>query len=130
MSVHPLMQVIEKSQLRSTKLTKLPELCPGYTVRVEYRIVEGDKERVQPFIGVIIRIRRGERKNEGTFTVRKVTQGHGVERIFPLQSPRIEKIEIMKKGHVRRAKLYYLRKRKGKAARLREKISFGKKSNA
>lgn len=130
MSVHPLMQVIEKSQLRSTKLIKLPELRPGYTVRVEYRIVEGDKERVQPFIGVIIRIRRGERKNEGTFTVRKVTQGHGVERIFPLQSPRIEKIEIMKKGHVRRAKLYYLRKRKGKAARLREKISFGKKSNA
>lgn len=130
MSVHPLMQVIEKSQLRSTKLNKLPELRPGYTVRVEYRIVEGDKERVQPFIGVIIRIRRGERKNEGTFTVRKVTQGHGVERIFPLQSPRIEKIEIMKKGHVRRAKLYYLRKRKGKAARLREKISFGKKSNA
>ena len=130
MSVHPLMQVVEKSQLRSSEQTELPELRPGYTVRVEYRIVEGDKERVQPFIGVIIRIRRGERNNEGTFTVRKVTQGHGVERIFPLQSPRIEKIEVMKKGHVRRAKLYYLRNRKGKAARLREKISFNKKSNA
>lgn len=90
----------------------------GDTVRVHLRIVEGEKERVQVFQGVVIR-RKGGGVNE-TFTVRKYSYGIGVERIFPIQSPRVEKVEVMRSGRVRRAKLYYLRKLKGKAARLKE----------
>jgi len=122
--MHPLIQKIEKGQLRSSDKPELPELRPGYTVRVDYRIVEGEKERIQAFNGVVIRIKGGRLNNKSTFTVRKITQGYGVERIFPLHSPRIEKIEVLKRGHVRRAKLYYLRNLRGKAARLREKISY------
>lgn len=95
-----------------------PAFRVGDTVRVHVRIVEGDKERVQVFEGVVIRRRRGSR---GTFTVRKVSYGVGVERIFPYTSPRVEKVEVMAKGRVRRARLYYLRERTGKAARIREK---------
>lgn len=105
------------SQLR----TDLPEFRPGDTIAVHIKVIEGDKERIQVFSGVCIKI-----KSEGinkTFTVRKISNGVGVERIFPLHSPRIEKIELVKKGHVRRAKLYYLRKLEGKAARIKEKQS-------
>ncbi|MGB9716718.1 MAG: 50S ribosomal protein L19 [Thermodesulfovibrionales bacterium] len=91
----------------------------GDTVRVFVKVVEGDKERLQPFEGIVI-ARRGGGTRE-TFMVRKVSFGIGVERIFPLHSPIIDKIEVIKKGRVRRAKLYYLRGKKGKAARVREK---------
>jgi large subunit ribosomal protein L19 len=92
---------------------------PGDTVRVHVKVVEGEKERIQVFEGVVIR-KRGEGAR-ASFTVRRVSYGVGVERTFPLHSPRIERIQVMKSGHVRRSKLYYLRARTGKAARLREK---------
>lgn len=91
----------------------------GDTVRVFVKVVEGDKERIQPFDGVVIS-RRGSNTRE-TFTVRKISFGVGVERIFPLYSPVIDKIEVLKKGDVRRSKLYYLRSKKGKAAKIKEK---------
>jgi large subunit ribosomal protein L19 len=91
----------------------------GDTVRVSVKVVEGDKERIQPFEGVVI-ARRGSGTRE-TFMVRKVSFGIGVERIFPLWAPAIEKVEVLKKGRVRRAKLYYLRSKKGKAAKIKEK---------
>ncbi|MEW6003556.1 MAG: 50S ribosomal protein L19 [Nitrospirota bacterium] len=91
----------------------------GDTVRVSVKVVEGDKERIQPFEGVVI-ARRGSGTRE-TFMVRKVSFGIGVERIFPLCSPAIEKIDVLKKGSVRRAKLYYLREKKGKSAKIKEK---------
>ena len=92
---------------------------PGDTVRVHVKVVEGEKERVQIFEGMVIR-KRGEGAR-ASFTVRRVSYGVGVERTFPLHSPRIERIQVMKSSHVRRAKLYYLRERTGKAARLKEK---------
>lgn len=98
---------------------KVAEFAPGDTVRVNVRIIEGDNERVQAFEGVCI-----GRKNAGlnsSFTVRKISHGEGVERIFPLHSPRLESIELVRRGDVRRAKLYYLRGLTGKAARIREK---------
>ncbi len=113
------MENIEQSQLRS----ELPELRVGSSVRVNYRISEGNKERIQAFEGVIIGKHCGVRNNKATFTVRKVTQGYGVERIFPLHSPRIESIDIIKVGKVRQAKLYYLRALRGKAARIKERIT-------
>lgn len=97
----------------------IAEFDVGDTVRVSVKVVEGDKERLQPFEGIVI-ARRGGGTRE-TFMVRKVSFGIGVERIFPLHSPIIDKIEVIKKGHVRRAKLYYLRGKKGKAAKVREK---------
>jgi large subunit ribosomal protein L19 len=99
--------------------TDLPDFQPGDTVRVQVRVREGDKERLQAFEGVCIG-RRGAGISE-TFTVRKVSAGVGVERIFPLHSPGISAIEVVRKGRVRRAKLYYLRNLSGKAARIREK---------
>lgn len=99
--------------------TDIPEFGPGDDVAVHFRVIEGDKERIQIFRGVCIQ-RRGSGINE-TFTVRKVSGGVGVERVFPLHSPRIAKIERTRQGKVRRAKLYYLRKLKGKAARIEEK---------
>ena len=93
--------------------------APGDTVRVYVKVVEGEKERVQVFEGVVIR-KRGEGAR-ASFTVRRVSYGVGVERTFPLHSPRVERVQVVKSGHVRRAKLYYLRARTGKAARLREK---------
>ena len=113
------MEVTEQSQLRS----ELPDLRVGSNVRVNYRITEGNKERIKAFEGVIISKHGGVRNNKATFTVRKVTQGYGVERIFPLHSPRIESIDVLKIGKVRQAKLYYLRARKGKAARIKERIN-------
>jgi len=91
----------------------------GDTIRVSVKVVEGDKERIQPFDGVVI-ARRGGSTRE-TFTVRKISFGVGVERIFPLLSPNIDKIEVLKRGSVRRAKLYYIRGKKGKAAKIKEK---------
>ncbi len=97
-----------------------PELAPGDTVRVHVRIVEGNRERIQVFPGVIIRLRRGG--NEANFTVRRIaSHGIGVERTFLLKSPRIEKIEIVRRAKVRRAQLYFLRERRGKSARLKER---------
>ena len=98
---------------------KIPLLAPGDTVKVHNKIVEGGKERIQVFQGVVIRIKSGG--NGASFTVRHVAYGIGVERTFPYLSPRVEKVEIMRHGKVRRAKLYYLRERSGKAARLKEK---------
>ncbi len=98
--------------------TDIPELRPGDTVRVSVKIVEGDKERLQNFEGVII-----QRKNSGiseTITVRRVSYGIGMERIFPIHSPKVDKIKVMRRGKVRRAKLYYLKSRRGKAARIAE----------
>ena len=97
----------------------VPRVQSGDTVRVHVKIVEGDKERIQVFEGVVIGIKGGGLRE--TFRVRKVSYGIGVERIFPLHSPRVDKIDIVKKGRVRRAKLYYLRDRKGKAAQIKEK---------
>jgi len=115
------LQKIEKEY--AAKLLKgkaMVEFAPGDTLRVNVRIIEGDNERVQAFEGVCI-----ARKNSGlnsSFTVRKISHGEGVERIFPLYSPRLDSIEVIRRGNVRRAKLYYLRKLTGKAARIREKI--------
>ena len=107
-------------QALQTKRTDLPQLAPGDTVRVHVRIVEGNRERVQVFEGIIIRLRKGG--NDANFTVRRVaSHGIGVERTFLLNSPRIEKIEVMRHAKVRRAQLYYLRERQGKAARLKER---------
>jgi large subunit ribosomal protein L19 len=97
-----------------------PELRSGDTVKVHVRIVEGNRERIQVFQGVVIRLRRGG--NEANFTVRRIaSHGVGVERTFLLKSPRVEKIEILRRAKVRRAQLYYLRERRGKAARLKER---------
>lgn len=115
-----LLQKIEKSQIEaSLNGKKIPEFGAGDTLRVQVRIVEGTSERVQAFEGVCI-----ARKNRGigsSFTVRKLSHGEGVERIFPLYSPRVDSIEVLRRGDVRRAKLYYLRGRTGKAARITEK---------
>jgi len=110
-----LIKEVEKQHLKKD----LPQFSPGDKVKVHVKIVEGGRERTQAFEGVVIR-RQGSGARE-TFTVRRVTFGIGVERIFPVHSPSISKIEIMKKGRVRRAKLYYLRERKGKATRIKER---------
>ena len=107
-------EVLEKEHLRMD----IPDFKPGDTVKVNFKIQEGDKERIQIFEGVVIRRRRGNTR--GTFTVRKISYGIGVERIFPLHSPYIDKIEVVSRGRVRRSRLYYLRGRKGKAARIKE----------
>lgn len=105
------------SQLEAAQSKKeIPALRPGETVRVHVKVIEGEKERTQVFEGIVIGLSGSG--NRATFTVRKVSYGVGVERIFPLHSPRIDKVEIIARGKVRRAKLYYLRERSGKAARL------------
>ncbi len=110
-----LTDIVEKAQLRDD----IPDFAPGDTVKVHVKVVEGNRERVQVFQGVVI-ARKGEGIRE-TFTVRKLSFGVGVERIFPLHSPIIDKIELATRGDVRRAKLYYLRDRVGKAAKVKEK---------
>jgi len=97
----------------------IPEIAPGDTVRVSSRVVESGRERLQPFQGVVIRVRRGG--ISASFTVRRVAYGVGVERTFPIHSPLVEKVEVIRHGKVRRAKLYYLRGRSGKAARIKER---------
>ena len=98
---------------------EIPSFSIGDTVRVFVKVVEGDKERIQPFDGVVI-ARKGSQVRE-TFIVRKISFGVGVEKIFPIHSPSVDKIEVLKRGRIRRAKLYYLRDKKGKAAKIREK---------
>ena len=110
-----IIETLEKEQLRSD----IPEFWPGDTVKVHAKIVEGNRERIQVFDGVVI-ARQGAGVRE-TFTVRKISYGVGVERVFPVHSPRIDKIEVTRRGKVRRAKLYYLRKLTGKAAKIKEK---------
>ena len=106
--------------LRSIPLrTDIPEFGVGDTVKIHVRVIEGEKERIQTFQGVVIR-RKGARAS-ATFTVRKISGGIGVERIFPVNSPSISALEVVRHGDVRRAKLYYLRGKKGKAVRVREK---------
>jgi len=97
----------------------IPDIAPGDTVRVSTKVVEGGKERIQPFQGVVIKLQRGG--IGASFTVRRIAYGVGVERTFPLYSPRVEKVEVIRHGKVRRAKLYYLRGRSGKAARIKER---------
>jgi large subunit ribosomal protein L19 len=97
----------------------IPDIAPGDTVRVSTKVVEGGKERLQPFQGVVIKLKRGG--IGASFTVRRIAYGVGVERTFPLHSPRVEKVEVIRHGKVRRAKLYYLRGRSGKAARIKER---------
>ncbi len=99
---------------------KIPKFRIGDTVRVHFRIVEGEKERIQVYEGVVIG-RKGDEGPEANFTVRRVAFGEGVERVFPLHSPRVEKVQVTREGSVRRAKLYYLRERSGKAARVKAK---------
>jgi large subunit ribosomal protein L19 len=106
---------IEKEQMRLDH----PDFGPGDNVKVHVKIKEGEKERIQVFQGVVISKCKGN--TNATFTVRKVSYGVGVERIFPLHSPALDKIEVVTRGRVRRAKIYYLRKRRGKAARIKER---------
>ena len=110
-----IIETLEKEQLRSD----IPAFAPGDTVKVHCKIVEGSHERIQVFEGVVI-ARQGQGARE-TFTVRRISYGVGVERTFPVHSPRIAKLEVVRQGKVRRAKLYYLRERTGKAARIVEK---------
>ena len=106
---------LEREQMR----IDLPAFRPGDSIRVHTRIKEGDKERIQIFQGVVIRKRKGGLG--ATYTVRKISYGVGVERIFPLHSPNIDRIEVLTRGKVRRARLYYMRKLRGKAARIKER---------
>ena len=124
------MNIIEElNQEQAAKLAEgknIPDFAPGDTLRVNVRVVEGNRERVQAFEGVCI-----ARKNDGlnsSFTVRKLSYGEGVERVFPLYSPRLDSIELVRRGKVRRAKLYYLRGRTGKSARIAEKTDWGRKA--
>jgi large subunit ribosomal protein L19 len=110
-----LLEKFEKGQERP----KLPEFRVGDTARVHVKILEGEKERIQVFEGVVIRKRAGGLR--ASFTVRKISYGVGVERIFPTHTPMIDRIDVVQSGHVRRARLYYLRKLRGKAARIRRK---------
>lgn len=114
--MNPIIDELEKEYTAR----EMPEINPGDTVKVFVRIIEGNKERTQAFEGTVIK-KRGSAINK-TITVRKVFQGVGVERVFAIYSPRIEKIQVLRKGDVRRAKLYYLRERSGKATRIREKM--------
>jgi len=123
MSVHPLVKKIEESESRTAKGQEpLPEFRAGDTVRVHVRIVDGEKERIQAYEGVVIAM--GGAGNRRAFTVRKVSYGVGVERIFPVHSPRVAQVEVLRRGKVRRAKLHYLRNLKGKAARIKELRDF------
>jgi len=113
--MHPTIQAIQKEQLK-----KIPEVKTGYTVEVSQKVKEGSKERVQKFQGLVIKVSHGT-GSEKTFTVRKIVEGIGVEKVFPLHSPNITKIRVIKKAKVRRQKLYYMRDRSGKSARLTER---------
>lgn len=116
------MDIVREIQNEITEKLDLPNFGAGDTITVHYKIIEGKKERIQLFQGVVIQ-RRGNGYSE-TFTVRKISNGVGVERIFPIYSPNIEKLEVNKEGKVRRARIFYFRGRKGKAARIKEKQHF------
>jgi len=113
------MNLIESLEQEQVK-TDIPDFRSGDTVKVHVKVIEGSRERIQVFEGVVIR-RRGAGLGE-TFTVRRLSYGIGVERTFPINTPKIEKIEIVRRGQVRRARLYYLRNLRGKAARIKEKV--------
>jgi large subunit ribosomal protein L19 len=119
-----LLEALDREQMKED----IPEFRPGDTVKVHAKVRERGKERIQIFEGVVIRKNRGQKRS--TFTVRKISFGVGVERIFPLHSPNIAKIEVTRYGKVRRSKLYYLRKKRGKAARIKEKRIFEPKKKA
>lgn len=114
-----LIEKVENSQMKSDR----PQVRPGYTVEVSVRVIEGDKERQQKFRGEVTNVRGAGLKK--TFTVRKMSEGVGVERTWPIHSPSIAEIKVLKQSKVRRAKLFYLRKKTGKAARLKEKVTTG-----
>lgn len=115
-----LIEALEKDQVEKlTSARAVPEFGPGDTLRVNVKVVEGTRERVQAFEGVCIGLKRAGLNS--SFTVRKISYGEGVERVFPLHSPRIESIQVVRRGRVRRAKLYYLRGRRGKSARIAER---------
>lgn len=116
------MNVLEQLEKEHVRLD-LPGFRPGDTLKVHVRIVEGGRERIQVFEGVVIGINR--KGSRSSFTVRKVSYGIGVERVFPLHSPMLDKIDVVNRGHVRRSKLYYIRKLRGKAARIKEKVYKG-----
>ncbi len=120
------LEELKQAQLKPAG--SIPQFNVGDTVRVHFRIVEGEKERVQVFEGVVIS-RKGKESPEARFTVRRVAFGEGVERVFPLHSPRVEKVEVTREGKVRRAKLHYLRELAGKAARVKEKGRGGSGKN-
>ena len=123
-----IIEKIEKEQLEKLSSGKqIPDFNPGDTIKVDVKVVEGTRERIQAFEGVCIA--RGGKGINKSFTVRKISYGEGVERVFPLFSPKISAITLVRKGKVRRAKLYYLRDRRGKAARIVEKIEVKKKTN-
>ena len=113
--MNPIINKIDQEQMRFDH----PEFRPGDTVKVHIRIIEGSKERIQVFQGVVIKRKRGDM--DASYTVRKVSHGVGVEKTFALHNPRIEKIELVSRGRVRRSRLFYLRERRGKAARIRER---------
>ena len=114
--MHPVIAEIERAQRKES----VPQFGPGDTVRVHAKVVEGGKERIQVFEGIVIATKQGNDARD-SFTVRKVSNGVGIERVFLLNSPRIDKIDVTRRGDVRRAKLYYLRAKVGKAARVKEK---------
>lgn len=116
------MEALLQRQARK-HVQQLPELRPGYTVRVHQRVQEGGKERLQVFEGLIIGVHRGALPTDASFTVRRVVAGVGVEKVFPLHSPLLAKIDVLKVAPVRRAKLFFLRSRKGKAAKLSERFT-------
>lgn len=119
------MDIVRQFEAELVEANNLPEFKAGDTVTIDYKIKEGEKERIQQFQGVVIQ-RRGSGATE-TFTVRKISGGIGVERIFPISSPFIDKLVVNKHGAVRRARIFYLRERKGKAARIKERKRFTKK---
>ena len=113
---HPIIQQLEKEQMRSD----LPEFAPGDTVVVQVKVQEGDRVRLQAFEGVVVA--KSNRGMNSSFTVRKISDGVGVERVFQTHSPAVDSLAVKRRGDVRRAKLYYLRDRRGKSARIREKL--------
>lgn len=116
-----IVETLEREQIaRLTESREIPDFRPGDTVRVSYKVVEGARERIQAYEGVVI-ARRGGGNLNASFIVRKISSGEGVERIFPLYSPNIAGIEVIRRGRVRRAKLYYLRERRGRSARIPER---------
>ncbi|MCY4503165.1 MAG: 50S ribosomal protein L19 [Alphaproteobacteria bacterium] len=116
-----IIETLEREQISQlTESREIPDFRPGDTVRVNYKVVEGTRERIQAYEGVVIAKRGGKNLN-ASFVVRKISSGEGVERIFPLYSPNIAGIEVIRRGRVRRAKLYYLRERRGRSARIAER---------
>ena len=122
-----IIETIEQEHIASLQ-KDIPDFAPGDTVKVGYKVTEGTRSRVQNYEGVVIS-RKGGSTLAASFTVRKISFGEGVERVFPLHSPNIESITVIRRGKVRRAKLYYLRERRGKSARISEKTNYKPKQN-